>query len=79
MRTVSGHSIAQWAAALAHDDLNRIDTTIRRGLLQGHDSREIARDVIGSAQRQGRDGATEKTRQRIIALGRVSLKERDTS
>jgi hypothetical protein len=70
---LEGFSIAQWAHYFSNQDLARIDTAIRSGLIAGLDNTEIARKVIGSLQLLGIDGVTEITRRHITSLGRIAI------
>lgn len=69
-----GHSLATWAAAFAREDLNSIRTVIQAGLMEGLDSTEIARKVVGSMTMKGVDGVTEYTRHKLAHLGRAGIK-----
>jgi len=69
-----GRSYAAHAAQIAREDHNRIDKTLRVGLIGGLDGAEIARKVIGNANLNGTDGETEVTRQRVARLGLAAIR-----
>lgn len=72
----SGYSLAQWAAYFAADDAARIDSAVRGGVLSGLDANAIGRKVVGNANLNGIDGATEITRHKIARLGVSLIKPR---
>lgn len=74
---VAGQTLSAWASKIANSDADRIDKTIRTGLIAGHDNAEIARRVVGSLAQNGADGITEITRKQITMLGRTALRLRN--
>ena len=71
---VKGATLAAWAQKISREDASRLDKAIRTGLIAGNDNTEIARSVVGSANVNGVDGATEVTRNHIILLARTAIK-----
>lgn len=68
-----GRTLKQWADSLEKQDTQRILDQIRIGLVQGEDSRVIARRIVGSARLNGRDGATQITRRHAEAITRTAI------
>lgn len=73
-RTIMGNTFAQWAAYLTATEFARIDSTLRAAINAGLDNTEVARRVIGSADRNGVDGVTEITRQQMVNLAKSEFK-----
>jgi hypothetical protein len=73
---VHGHPLARWGRSIWEQDTQRIHTAISVGLSAGEEATDIAHRVIGSRRHNGANGATEITRQHIMALGRGLLQKR---
>lgn len=77
---IGGVSYARWAKYFVNDEVGRIDTALKTGLMRGFDSLILARMVVGSAGVNGIDGVTEVTRQKIRNLEHaeaISLKAKE--
>lgn len=68
-----GQILKDWVTSLEDADLRRIMNQIRIGLVQGEESNEIIRRVIGTAQFNGQDGVTETTRQQADGITRTAV------
>lgn len=68
-----GQTLADWAAKVEADDLHRIDSAVRSGLVQGLDSQEIGRSIVGTARLAGTDGVTQITRNNAVAIARTAV------
>ncbi len=67
-------SLAKWAAYFAKIDMRAIEAAMRAALVNGDDSIEIARKVVGTMALNGVDGVTEYTRHKLAHLGRAAIK-----
>jgi hypothetical protein len=77
-QTIYGRTLADWARGILGQDLKRIESVIKMGLIAQDENTTIAHRVIGSRSMQGRNGATEITRQHIYQLGRGCVHEAKT-
>jgi SPP1 gp7 family putative phage head morphogenesis protein len=68
-----GQTMKQWADQLAEADQQRIMNEIRIGLIEGQSIADIARRIVGSAQYDGVDGATQITRNNAEAITRTAV------
>lgn len=68
-------SLAAWAAYFAREDNKNIVASIQAAIVEGVDSPEIARRIVGTLALNGVDGVTEYTRHKIAHLGRASIKQ----
>lgn len=73
---IHGQSLATWCAHFIAQDSDRIATAIQAGMSAGEDNMAIAHRVIGSAEFNGVNGATEITRQQLLRLGSGYLRKR---
>lgn len=71
---IMGISLSRWAAAIVRTDAAAIATAVRAALASGRSNTAIARAVIGSMSKNGVDGATQFTRQRMAHLARSSIR-----
>jgi SPP1 gp7 family putative phage head morphogenesis protein len=69
-RPFQGRTLSEWARNAEAADLGRIDRQIKIGLVNGEDSRQIARRVVGSPSLQGRDGVAITARRNAEAITR---------
>lgn len=68
-----GRTLKQWAASVQEEDLRRIHSAIRLGMVAGEPSDAIARRVVGTARLKGVDGMTEITRRNATAITRTAV------
>lgn len=68
-----GRVLKQWATSIKDTDIQRIQDTIKIGMVQGESSADIARRVVGSAALKGTDGVTQITRQNAEAITRTAV------
>jgi SPP1 gp7 family putative phage head morphogenesis protein len=67
-----GRTLEEWSAKMNADDLARIDTEIKIGMVQGEDSAKIARRVVGTVSLKGKDGVTQITRNQAATISRTA-------
>lgn len=67
-----GRTLRQWAERMVTADIDRMMTAISTGLALGEDNRTIARRVVGTVRRRGRDGVTQVTRRNAEAITRTA-------
>jgi SPP1 gp7 family putative phage head morphogenesis protein len=72
-RAFEGRTLRSWAKSIAAEDIRRIESAIRIGMVAGESSDVIARRVVGSARLAGADGVTEITRQQAAAITRTAV------
>ena len=68
-----GKTLRQWASTIRREDINRIQSAVRQGMIQGETPQQIARLVVGTARLKGRDGVTEITRRNAAAITRTAV------
>lgn len=68
-----GRPLVEWARTIADDDIRRIESAIRVGLISGENGATIARRVVGSAALKGADGVTEITRRGATSISRTAV------
>jgi SPP1 gp7 family putative phage head morphogenesis protein len=68
-----GKVLSSWAKKVAADDINRIASQIRIGVVQGETTQQIARRIIGTAKLKGADGVTQITRRNAEAITRTAV------
>lgn len=68
-----GRVLSSWAKDIAATDIRRIEDQIKIGMVQGEDSKTIAKRVVGSANLKGTDGVTQITRANAQALTRTAV------
>lgn len=71
-RPFQGRTLREWARKIQADDLARLDSAIKIGVVQGETNDQIARRLVGSARLRGRDGVTQVTRNQAEALTRTA-------
>ena len=72
-RPFEGKVLRDWAKDVARADLDRIQAQVRIGMVQGEDSRAIARRIVGTVRNRGKDGVTEITRRNAEAITRTAV------
>ena len=72
-RPFQGRVLRDWARDVARADLSRIQAQIRIGMVQGENSRAIARRIVGTVRNRGRDGVTQITRRNAEAITRTAV------
>lgn len=72
-RPFEGRTLGSWASKVAADDINRIASQIKIGIVQGDTPTQIARRIIGSAKLKGVDGVTQITRRNAEAITRTAV------
>ena len=70
---IKGQTLATWARSLLNNEMRVVEMAIRSGLQHGMDNTDIAHLVIGSRRLNGKNGATEVTRQHILRLAKGYL------
>jgi SPP1 gp7 family putative phage head morphogenesis protein len=70
---MEGRVLRDWASRQRQADLGRIMSSVQIGMVQGEDSRDIARRVVGTRQFHKTDGATHVTRREAEALTRTAV------
>ncbi len=68
-----GRVLSDWAQRTQKMDIDRIEQSIKQGLIQGKTGPEIARGIIGSVQMKGTDGLTQVTRNNANAITRTGV------
>lgn len=68
-----GRTMKEWADKIREDDLARIHTQIRVGVIQGQSSRQIAREVVGTVRLRGTNGVTQLTRNDAATITRTAV------
>jgi len=68
-----GYVLGSWAKKIAADDIGRIASQVRIGVVQGESSQTIARRIIGTAKLKGADGVTQITRRNAEAITRTAI------
>ena len=69
----NGVVLKDWAEKAAEADLNRIESTVKHGIVQGQTTDEIVRDVIGTRSSGYADGVLEVSRRGTEALVRTAI------
>lgn len=72
-RPFQGRTLREWARSVRRADLQRIESQIKIGMVNGESGPQIARRIVGSARLRGRDGATEITRRQADAVTRTAV------
>ena len=72
-RPFEGKVLSQWVKRLQEEDLRRIDSAIRVGMVSGESSAAIARRVVGDSKLNGINGVTEVTRRQADAIIRTAI------
>jgi SPP1 gp7 family putative phage head morphogenesis protein len=72
-RAFEGRTLRQWAKSLAQEDIRRIESVIRAGMVSGESTSDIARRVVGTARLKGVDGVTELTRTQATSITRTAI------
>lgn len=67
-----GRTLKQWARDLERVDIDRINTQIRIGVVQGETAQQITRRVFGLSTLNGTDGVTELTRNAASSITRTA-------
>lgn len=71
-RPFVGKTMRQWASSVRRADLDRIESQIKIGLVQGESIPEISRRITGTISLRGRNGVTEITRRNAEAIARTA-------
>lgn len=71
-RPFEGRVMSGWAKKMASDDIARIHSAIQTGLVARETSQQIARRVVGTGLLDGKDGATQLTRQQVDSIVRTA-------
>jgi SPP1 gp7 family putative phage head morphogenesis protein len=72
-RAFEGRTLRQWAKTIAQEDIRRIDSVIRAGMVVGDTTPDIAKRVVGTARLRGADGVTEITRRQAASITRTAI------
>lgn len=68
-----GKTLAGWAANVNRADVQRINSQIQIGLVQGESLPDITRRVVGTVRLKGVDGVTQIARQQAEAITRTAV------
>jgi len=68
-----GRVLGSWSKKIAADDISRIASQVRIGIVQGETTQQISRRIIGSAKLKGADGVTQITRRNAEAITRTAV------
>jgi len=68
-----GRVLKSWARDIAVADVNRIESQILIGMIQGESSQRIARRIVGTTAKKGVDGITQLTRNNAQAITRTAI------
>jgi len=68
-----GKTLKQWSRNIAAADINRIESQVKIGMVQGESSDAIARRVVGTVSLKGRNGVTEITRRNAAGITRTAI------
>jgi hypothetical protein len=68
-----GKTLNQWGRSLERADIDRIGRAVRVGIIQGSKGPEIAKGVIGTSARRGRDGLLQTTRRQLESTLTTSM------
>lgn len=72
-RPFEGRVLNRWMRDLERADRERIMDAIRIGMVQGDNTNAIARRVVGTISRNGRDGVTQATRRAADGIVRTAI------
>ena len=72
VRPFEGRTMRGWAKSIRRADLDRIETQIRIGLVQGEAPPQISRRVVGTVRLRGKDGVTQITRKDADGIARTA-------
>lgn len=72
-RPFEGRILRQWFADMDREDLRRITSSIQSGMIAGQGSRQIARNVVGTAAANGINGITQLARHNVQAVVRTAV------
>ena len=67
-----GRFLREWSSKLRADDLARIQSQIRIGVVQGEPTPTVAQRIVGTARRRGTDGVTQITRRQAEGVVRMA-------
>lgn len=70
-RPFRGRTLREWAQNIRRVDIERIESQVKIGLVQGESGPQIARRVVGTVRARGTDGVTEITRKQASAITRT--------
>lgn len=68
-----GRVLKDWANDIKEQDIQRILSQIRIGMLQGETSAQIASRIVGTAELKGSNGVTEISRRNAAAITRTAV------
>jgi len=68
-----GRTLKEWAAKMAADDLARIESQIKIGMIQGESIDDISARVVGTPVLKGADGVTQMTRNQAATITRTAV------
>lgn len=68
-----GKVLLEWASDIKQTDIDRINSQIQIGIVQGETSSQIARRVVGTVAQRGKNGVTEITRRNAEAITRTAI------
>lgn len=70
---LQGRTLERWMRNLQSTDIERINSQIRLGLVQGETGPQITRRVLGTRPMNGADGVTEMTRREASTITRTAV------
>ena len=72
-RPFEGKVLRHWANNAKRADLERIEQSVRIGIVAGDSNQAIARRTFGTLNQGGRDGVTQMTRNQVAAVTRTMV------
>lgn len=66
-----GKTLREWGKKIEFDDLTRIESAVKIGMVQGEGPDQIARRLVGTMAQRGRDGVTQVTRRQAASIVRT--------
>jgi SPP1 gp7 family putative phage head morphogenesis protein len=70
-----GKSLKEWGGSMSEAELDRINTQVRTGMVQGQGVDDVVRGVLGSKEFNGADGVTSTTRSQVDSLVRTAINQ----
>jgi hypothetical protein len=68
-----GKTLSEWSKKVRIDDIARIESQVKIGLVQGETGQQIARRVVGTVKLKGKDGVTQIARRDAAAITRTAV------
>lgn len=68
-----GKTMREWADKVRRDDIDRIESAVKVGLVQNENLPQISRRIVGTVSMKGRNGVTQITRRNAEAITRTAV------